>query len=288
MTRLVHCYRIYGKICGSQEGLMPPHHQSAAARHLVQRHAITGETAVTAALNVREVPLLMLVDALREALTEFNLLTEDDPRQFRAQVIWAKLVRRLREWGRSLDWRRARRYGFETVVHPSGIFAIAVANGSEGTGDPEGIPATRAPKGRMSANAIAENQLQLSLPGFPRRHDSQAADEMQDRSQRVETWFLLARVSDVDGCMYAELSLPLGPLSSDQGDQRVQISSWHTRIILPVIGQDGSVLRWPGASPANGSGEIDVDVRRKADDGVQRATATDRSDAPSDDQDGAR
>ena len=267
--------------------------QAATAHPLVKTETIAGETPVMQELDAHDFPLDMQVSAIEYALAEANQVTEDDPGQFEAQVIYAKATRGLRETGRLYDWYRASENGFETTVHWSGARAIVVANGSAGTGDPDGQPSTRAPKGRMTTRAI--NVAQGSFWGMPRPIFSKEPEQPRDGEQQMETWFLLVRIGPNDRCAYAELSLPLAPIPSVLPKGGIQISAWRKRIILPVIGPGGGIRRWPEASQTQGGGaganEIDVPVARRrqpTDDRIQRATATDRSDAPSDDQDGAR
>ena len=268
--------------------------QTASARPLVETEVIAGEARVLQELDVHDVPLDKLLDAIRYALAEFNQVTQDDPRQFGAQAIYAKLTRGLRETGRILGWQGASENGFETVVNSSGAWAITAANGSPGTGDPDGQPSTRAQKGRMSKKAIVETQ-QMVFPGMLRPAIFDLNEDLRNGEQGVETFFLLMRVGPADGCAYAELSLPLGPIGSRDRDGRVPISIWSKRIILPVIGPGGGVLRWPETSSTEDRGarvdEIEVDVARRRqgrDERFQRPTSADRSNASSDDQDGAR
>ena len=262
---------------------------TAAAGPLVETEVIAGESGVLQELDAHDIPLNQLLDAIKYALAEFNQVTQDDPTQFGAQVIYAKVTRGLREAGRSLGWQGASENGFETVVNSSSTWAITAANGSPGTGDPDGQPSTRAPKGRMSKKAIFETQ-QMVFPGMPRPAIFDLNEDLRNGEQGIKTFFLLMRVSPADGCAYAELSLPLGPIGSRDRDGRVQISIWSKRIILPVIGPGGGVLRWPATSPAEDRDarvdaiEVDVARRRQGrDERFQRSTSADRSNASSDD-----
>jgi hypothetical protein len=190
-------------------------------------------------------------EILRDAIVEGEVLrsgcTENDPPCAPGTLMWARIVRALRERLRVEFWTKSDRQNFSTVVAPDGLTAIAVATGDESTGivDDGTIPCTRHPKGRATRAAVERNKEQLDL--FP-----EARIPSTERESIITTWFLLVRREvDVIRC---ELSLP----EAIAADGRIE--KWRTRIILDSvpIAAVGGVIGTIG-DPV----QADVTVRRR-------------------------
>ena len=102
---------------------------------------------------------------------------------------------------------------------PERISAIAVAGGTHETGTRNGTPHTRTPRGAVTKEAVARNQLALfGPPTEPEQHPD----------ERPETWLLLHYYAYAKGEIRAELSLR----SEMSGDT---ITAWKDRITLAPI-----------------------------------------------------
>lgn len=155
---------------------------------------------------------------------------------------WGESVCGLREYLIPLGWKPANDDLFSIVIHPEGNIAIAIATGDAGTGRPEFMPSTKAPKGPKTRDAVVMNRTQLGL-----------FIENEPKVPKRSTWFLLIRRSGSH--VLSELSFPLS--MGEDG----YIDRWQERIMLrpfPIDGNEKFEII-PPTQP-----DIKVDVRRKA------------------------
>jgi hypothetical protein len=159
----------------------------------------------------------VLIDALRagEALrAEATLL--DAPTRGGSGAYFEK-VRSLRVQLIPHGWTYSNARGFCTVISPDGGHAIAVATGTEGTGDVRRTPETARAMGPATAERIATNVVQLGL-----------FDVDGDAPVQPLTWLLLshrARHREGDR-IFAELSLPDGRTEAGV------VCTWRQRFVF--------------------------------------------------------
>jgi hypothetical protein len=184
-------------------------------------------------------------EALRALATSLDAPTRGGSNAYFEKVLG------LREWLVPLGWTIDNHKNFCTVLSPDGDHAIAVAQGSLGTGDPKGKPETIKPMG-PATQAIVQANVSLQVPLF--------GDRSPEALLTHRTWLLLTyRESDVVHC---ELSLPEG--FSELGF----VCKWEKRHCLaPVdLGPDGSQIvipRDPTPPDAGDAPSVEVKVRRK-------------------------
>jgi hypothetical protein len=158
---------------------------------------------------------------------------------------WTEAVAALREELLPVGWTRSDERNYALVLHPDGVIAINVATGDSGTGRPDAVPSSKAPKGVSTADAISVNQQQLEL-------DLPVPDVPDIRGDDGPlTWFLL--LHRADGEIRSELSLP----SAMSPDGR--IIRWQERIILSPIQLDTEI-----EIEAPRGVDLDIEVKRKA------------------------
>jgi hypothetical protein len=185
--------------------------------------------------------------AVANGLYHRDTCTENDPAPLGGLLHWGKTLRSLRDALAARQWRRDRERGYETVVHPDGRVAIAVASGDERTGIANGHrhPRTKHPHGDTTAIAIRRNREPSLFPEL---------DQPPAEASPRETWVLLyATLEDEVRC---ELSKP------DALDVQGYVVAWSERIILPPI------TRRPTPDIADDddddSGDVVVEVKRRA------------------------
>ena len=189
-------------------------------------------------LGVTETELL---DALSVGNLAAARCTRNHPPIAAGFYRFAESVAALAETKAPEGWTRNDYKNFSTIVRPGGKVAIAIASGSEGTGDLSAEVTTRCPKGRATSEAIDMN---LVLP-LDERYVSDNERIMQENDEADDpcaTWFLLH--DRREGMMYAELSLPKSISASGF------VEEWFPRIPLTPRALDGATpLIVPEAEP---------------------------------------
>ena len=159
-----------------------------------------------------------LCEAVLAGYTRGRDCTSNHPRIAPGFDTWSETVASLREIKRPDGWEKRSVRNYETVVHPERVCAIAVAGGTHETGT-DGTPHTRTPKGAVTREVVARNQLLLfGTPG----------DITEDPEERPETWLLLHCYDHDKGEIRCELALPL------EMTQKT-ITAWKERITLAPI-----------------------------------------------------
>jgi hypothetical protein len=205
-------------------------------------HATPDEAdAALATLGITRQPLQ---EAVLAGLLARDSCTANDPPFFPGIFQWGRTVRALREALAPLGWSRSDEGNFCTTVEPGGAFAIAVASGSEHTGQVgRETPTTKRRKGPSTAEAVHMNAQLYLFPEF-----APAVPTEPDRA----TWVLLFHSDGKE--IRAELSLP-----DSIGDDG-HINGWRERIILGAQPLDGEIdPPVPDFGP-----DPSIDVRRKA------------------------
>jgi hypothetical protein len=205
-------------------------------------HATPGEAdAALATLGITRQPLQ---EAVLAGLLARDSCTANDPPFFPGIFQWGRTVRALREALAPLGWSKSDEGNFCTTVEPGGAFAIAVASGSEHTGQVgRETPTTKRRKGPSTAEAVHMNAQLYLFPEF-----APAVPTEPDRA----TWVLLFHSDGKE--IRAELSLP-----DSIGDDG-HINGWRERIILGAQPLDDEI-----APPVPDFGpDPSIDVRRKA------------------------
>lgn len=185
----------------------------------------------------------LIEDVINRGYQAFIGCTANHPPLIPAIWAWGESIRGLREYLIPFGWTSSNDNLFSVAVHPDGKVAIAIATGDAGTGRPEFLPSTKAPKGPKTRDAIGMNRTQLGLFS---KNDS----IMPKRT----TWFLLIRRSGNN--VLSELSLPLS--MGEDG----YIDRWQERIMLrpfPIDGSQKFEIIPPSPQP-----DITIDIRRKA------------------------
>jgi hypothetical protein len=158
------------------------------------------------------------------------------PKSAPGLFMWLETVAALGEIAAPLGWDRSDYLGFATIVRKDGRYAIAVASGSDGTGDLRTPVTTRSPKGVATNQAVKQN---LNLP----YDDTSIAENKQIAARAgadVETWFLLHDIRG--GILYSELSRPM---SISEG----YVARWVPRIVLTARPVDPVQLPMDGGEP---------------------------------------
>jgi hypothetical protein len=191
----------------------------------------------------------ILRDAILAGEIARDSCTANDPANAPGFDAWARTVRSAREILIPMGWKRHDVAGLPMIVSPKEEFAIVIGTGDNATGDPEGQPRTRYPKGPSTAAAVECNRRQLKL--FEPNQPVEAVKNGSSTPDLVTLYLLRNRVDEM---VFCELSIPaaIGP------DGHVE--EWAERIILerislgPDFGNNG---------PQDGGEEIVVDVRRR-------------------------
>lgn len=161
---------------------------------------------------------------------------------------WAETTKEMRDVLVPLGWEARSVGGLEVVVYRANKIEIAYATGDEATGNPNGTPKTKYPKGPAMAAAIEQNRTQLELfeqsPALPGTPVAPVDDTL--------LWLLLVHTSEME--VRFELSLP------DKSVEGDQVESWRERILFPAIplGPAPSLVI-PGHGPDDGGAEVIVE-----------------------------
>lgn len=175
--------------------------------------------------------------------------TPNHPSAFAGYTAWGWTVATLREQLLKGGWTRSEEGNWSITVHPNDRMVIAVATGDEKTGDPNGIPMTKSPKGPNTVQAVATNVHLAQGDLFAELIPNQKGLDEESRL----TWLLL--VSSQEGRVRSELSLPV----TCNG----KVDGWKERIILSDIPTDPEPYVNPLPLLPNAP-DIDIPVKRKA------------------------
>jgi hypothetical protein len=202
-----------------------------------------------ASLDLEVEPLL---NVGRTWFLAYSNWTPNHPRTYRGMSAWAESVRKFRESTVPKGWIRSEEGNYPLTVHPSGEHCVAITSGDADTGNPQGNPKNKVPKGPRTADAVEKNSLQLSLPldDMPAIPTSLIEQAPKARVTRI----LLIHLDGGTREIRSELSLPL------HMNQDGLITSWSDRIILPAIPLDGDPVDFqqPSTPP------LDIEIRRRA------------------------
>lgn len=163
-------------------------------------------------------------DILREAalwgFQQAAQTTSHDPPNLYGILLWAKIVRHLRDLlVPDYGWQPDNRQNYATVVNPDKTVAIAVAGGDWRTGRRDETPSTRSEKGPMTKDAIQSNQMHFHdlFPGFP------------SAPPPPQTWLLLHHFDEDSEDIRVELSLP------SEIDAEGFVRNWRERVIIDLV-----------------------------------------------------
>lgn len=175
--------------------------------------------------------------------------TPNDPKSARGFDLWRWGIRGLRDRLAPNGWKRRAHNNYETVVHESGLWQLAVSNADPRTGLDGPNPTTTTDKGTATKRAVALNYSQAQGVLFGDMLPTFAV-------QGVQTWYLLIHVDETAETIRSEISLPLGL------DEHDHISWWEERILLPAISYGEALIGSPLNDDQDG-GDLDIDVTRR-------------------------
>jgi|SRR5580693_8726482 hypothetical protein len=196
-----------------------------------------------------------LREAVRLGELERVSCTDLDPQSFPGTTAWAHTIRYLRADLLLEGWVPQNKNNLPLTVHPVRHLGILVTSGSPGTGDPDGEPTTKYPKGPMTASQVKANRQLLLFGDTPRVLRVPRKDD-------VVTWCLLVYAvfyprNETIGTHIAKCELSLPAAIDEDG----YVCEWGKRIILePVRLDDIPTRRDIGDEDG---GEIDVPVKRR-------------------------
>lgn len=191
-----------------------------------------------AKLGLSEAPFL---EAMQQANLKRAWLTNDHPIVYPGFMMWAELVKALREQLSVYGWETRRKGNYELVVSDELRLAIAVASGDEATGVPTATPTNRSPKGQHTFDIIEANR-QLDL----------FAEPSGIEEPEYETWVLLHYTAHLE--LRMELSRPAA-IGRDG-----KIKEWSERVIMSSIPLVDDSIEIVGPSGP----DLDVDIRRRS------------------------
>lgn len=199
----------------------------------------------------------ILREAVRAGEFERSTCTSLNPRPYAGIAAWSWAVARLREQLLPQGWRMEDKRNLPLTIDPVRRTAIVVTSGSPNTGDPERVPTTKNPKGRMTANQVKTNHRQLIL-GFP---DAPRLIPLPGKAETI-TWLFLIfakyNAKTEDFTAKSELSLP-GAI-----DPKGYVCEWAERIILePVLLDDIALGQTDDGDQDENAQGIDVPVKRR-------------------------
>ena len=191
-----------------------------------------------------------LIEVMEYAYAHYAECTRHDPKVAAGYILWAKGVRGLRDRLVPQGWSAASADNYETVLHKSGLWQIAVAGGDARTGQNGPSPSTRTDKGSATGRAISLNRYSQEQAPFD--NGAFPALAMPIR----QTWILLLHVDHMNEQVRAELSLPLGL------DQDGHVSWWFERILLPPLPYVELVV---GATRGDDEddGDVNIEIARR-------------------------
>lgn len=190
-----------------------------------------------AKLGLSEAPLL---EAVQQANLKRAWLTNDHPIVYPGFMMWAELVKALREQLSVYGWVRRRKGNYELVVSDELRLAIAVASGDDATGISIATPTNRSPKGQHTFDIVEANR-QLDL-----------FDEPSIKAPEYDTWVLLHHTA------HSELRIELSRPAEIGRDGRIK--AWSERIIISSIPLDDDSIEIAGPSGP----DLDVGIRRRS------------------------
>jgi hypothetical protein len=192
----------------------------------------------------------LLADALRFAYGEGERCTGNDVNMAGGIDIWGKPLRYLRD--QRPEWPQSRQPDLEGIIHPSRAFRITSARGNWATGDPEWMPSTETPKGRLTLEAIQGNgQMALDVVGVT-----------QLPAPVMKTYYLLHHLDKTKEEIRCELSIPthmkIGPKA-----KKGRIDEFGPRLILAAIPVD-SDADLDQEDEVEFSDDLDIQIPRRA------------------------
>jgi hypothetical protein len=169
----------------------------------------------------------LLAEAVRYAYAEKDRCTGNDALAAGGFTVWTKLLRFLREQLIPQGWSKGGLPDLESVIHPSRSFQIVPSSGNWATGDADRMPATKYPKGRRTAEVIADNgQFSLDIVG-----------STLEAKPEIKTFFLLTYEDEDKEEIRHELSIPTH-MKIAPNAKRGRIDEFGSRIILSPIPLD--------------------------------------------------
>ena len=187
-------------------------------------------------------------DILRSAaewgLQQASQTTRHDPPNLFGILLWAKIVRHLRDRLVPQDWHPDNRQNFATVVNSDNTMAIAVAAGDRNTGVRNETPSTRSARGPMTEDAIQSNQMHFhdlfsDFPGDP---------------PPPQTWLLLHNFDEKGEQIRLELSLP-SVIDADGF-----VVEWRERVILDAVPFTSSIDSSSEADHSDDDDDLEQDI----------------------------
>ncbi|MEU4712936.1 hypothetical protein AB0F73_04630 [Micromonospora purpureochromogenes] len=146
------------------------------------------------------------------------------PANFPGILLWAEIVRHLRQYLVPRGWKVGRSHGYETVYNPVTGVALAVVSGNADTGNPGKQPKSRRKRGAVTRRRVTINARQMALFELPKQ-------EVTD--DECKTWFVLVRGEKDE--VRVEVSLPLSM------DDANYVDGFARRILLPAIAAPNAI-----------------------------------------------
>lgn len=165
-----------------------------------------------------------LIEATRYAYAEKDRCTGNDARAAGGYAVWTKLLRFMRDGLLPQGWAKGGLPNLESIIHPSRSFQIVPSSGNWATGYSDRMPATMNPKGRRTAEVIADNgQFSLDVVG-----------STLESKPEIKTFFFLTYEDGDKEEIRHELAIPthmtIGPKA-----KKGRIDEFGSRIILTPI-----------------------------------------------------
>lgn len=160
-------------------------------------------------------------EAGMRAVAAHNQTTIYDAVSAGGQYAYLAFVRALRDILCPKGWEPYIQNNLEMVVNPENNISIIVSSGNKDTGNKNGHPKTKNPKGDQTRRVVSFNARQFRLPTMEYR--------VKDISNN-KTWMLLYHIDTKKAQMHLELSLPI---KMDLENMRVH--GWYQRTILSRI-----------------------------------------------------
>ena len=214
-------------------------------------HVRTDTASRLAAMGLTEE---LLIEATRYAYAEKDRCTGNDARAAGGYAVWTKLLRFLRDKLLPQGWAKGGLPELESVIHPSRSFQIVPSSGNWATGDSDRMPSTKNPKGRRTAEVIADNG-QLSLD---------VVESTLETKPEIKTFFFLTHEDENKEEIRHELSIPthmkIGPNA-----KKGRIDEFGSRIILaPISREVDADLDLDQEHEEQVSEDLDIPVERRA------------------------
>lgn len=199
-------------------------------------------------LNEMNISELWFKSISERVLSEYNRTTLNDAVTASGLYAYLAAVRYVREVLKPHGWDLYRKGNLEMAKNSSTGTVIMVSSGDENTGNERGPePKTKNPKGLETQQIICNNGQMFLWPEYEQIVTSDSESEY--------VWIYLYHIDQRRKELRSELSLPI-----DMTVDRMKVSRWQTRIILPKISYD---INPAITKPVEYTPEINIEVKRR-------------------------